>query len=120
MQIGQVIRSLRVEKGWSQETLAHESGMATSHVSRIERGDRQLSISKLDVLAAALGTTSTAICAQTEGLPVPTATRSQDGDLTLDHTKEAVELRKVFRRLSLPSRRLVVDFAQMLAKQAGV
>ena len=120
MQIGQVIRSLRVEKSWSQETLAHEAGMATSHVSRIERGDRQLSMSKLDALAAALGTSSTAICAQTEGLPVPAATSSQDGDLTLDHTKEAVELRKAFRRLSLPSRRLVVDFAQMLAKQAGI
>jgi transcriptional regulator with XRE-family HTH domain len=119
MQIGQVIRSLRVEKGWSQETLAHEAGMATSHVSRIERGDRQLSTSKLDALAAALGTSATAICAQSEGLPVPAATHSQEGDLTLDHTKEAVELRKIFRKLPLPSRRLVVDFAQMLAKRSG-
>lgn len=119
MQIGQVIRSLRVEKGWSQETLAHEAGMATSHVSRIERGDRELYVSKLGVLATALGTSATAICAQAEGLPVPAAAQSQDGDMTLDHTKEAVELRKAFRKLSLPSRRLVVDFAQMLAKQAA-
>jgi hypothetical protein len=36
----------------------------------------------------------------------------------LDHTQEAIELRKAFRKLSLPSRRLVVDFAQMLAKQS--
>jgi len=93
--------------------------MATSHVSRIERGDRQLSTSKLDALAAALGTSATAICAQTEGLPVPAAASGQDGDLTLDHTQEAIELRKAFRKLSLPSRRLVVDFAQMLAKQAS-
>lgn len=117
MQIGQVIRSLRVEKGWSQETLAHEAGMATSHVSRIERGDRQLSTSKLDALATALGTSATAICAHMEGLPVPIAADHREGDLTFDHTKEAVELRKAFRKLSLPSRRLVVDFAQMLAKQ---
>ncbi len=119
MQIGQVIRSLRVEKGWSQETLAHEADMATSHVSRIERGDRRLSTRKLDELAAALGTSATAICAQAEGLPVPAAAQSQDGDLTLDHTKEAIELRKAFRKLPLPSRRLLVDFAQMLAKQAA-
>jgi transcriptional regulator with XRE-family HTH domain len=119
MQIGQVIRSLRVEKGWSQETLAHEAGMATSHVSRIERGDRQLSTNKLNALATALGTSATAICAQTEGLPAPTASDGQTGDLTLDHTKEAIELRKAFRKLSLPSRRLVVDFAQMLAKQSA-
>jgi hypothetical protein len=38
MQIGQIIRSLREEKGWSQEKLALEAGMATSHLSRIERG----------------------------------------------------------------------------------
>ena len=119
MQIGQVIRSLRVEKGWSQETLAHEADMATSHVSRIERGDRQLSIGKLGALAAALGTSATAICAQTEGLPAPATASGQEGDLTLDHTQEAIELRKAFRKLSLPSRRLVVDFAQMLAKQAS-
>jgi transcriptional regulator with XRE-family HTH domain len=119
MQIGQVIRSLRVEKGWSQETLAHEAGMATSHVSRIERGDRQLSTNKLEALATALSTSVTAICAQTEGLPVPAAADGQTGDLTLDHTKEAIELRKAFRKLSLPSRRLVVDFAQMLAKQSA-
>jgi transcriptional regulator with XRE-family HTH domain len=117
MQIGQVIRSLREEKGWVQEELAHEAGVGTSFVSRIERGDRQLTINKLSALAAALGTSVTAICAQTEGLPVPTASDGQTGDLTLDHTKEAVELRKAFRKLSLPSRRLVVDFAQMLAKQ---
>jgi hypothetical protein len=29
----------------------------------------------------------------------------------------ALELRKTFRKLSMPSRRLVVDFAHMLAKQ---
>ena len=119
MQIGQVIRSIREGKGWSQEALAHEAGVGTSYVSRIERGDRQLSTRKLNALATALGTSATAFCAQAEGLPVPAAAQSQDGDMTLDHTKEAVELRKAFRKLSLPSRRLVVDFAQMLAKQAA-
>jgi transcriptional regulator with XRE-family HTH domain len=61
MQIGQVIRSLREEKGWSQEASAHEAGVGTTCVSRIERGDRQLSTSKLNALAAALGTSATAI-----------------------------------------------------------
>ena len=119
MQIGQVIRSLREEKGWSQEALAHEAGVGTTYVSRIERGDRQLSTGKLNTLAAALGTSATAICAQTEGLPVPATASGQEGDLTLDHTQEAIELRKAFRKLPLPSRRLVVDFAQMLVKQTG-
>ena len=53
-------------------------------------------------------------------LQLTAATNSQDGDLTSDYTQEAVALRKVFRKLSLPSRRLVVDFAQMLVKQTAV
>lgn len=117
MQIGQVIRSLREEKAWSQETLAHEAGMATSQLSRIERGERRLVTKQLDALAAALGTSATAIYARMEGLQVPDEASTQYGDLTVDYTKEAVELRKTFRKLPLQSRRLVVDFAHMLAKQ---
>ena len=120
MQIGQVIRSLREEKGWSQETLALEAGMATSHVSRIERGERRLATSRLDALASALGTSPAAVYAKAEGLPIPQTAPPPAGDLTVDYSAEAVELRKTFRKLSLPSRRLVVDFAHMLAKQQAV
>lgn len=120
MHIGQVIRSLREEKGWSQEKLALDAGMGTSHVSRIERGERRLPTSRLDALAGALGTSPAAIYAMLEGLQPPVAAPDEDGDLTVDYSSEAVELRKVFRKLTLPSRRLVVDFAQMLAKQASV
>ena len=118
MEIGQAIRSLREEKGWSQEKLALEAGMTTSHVSRIERGERRLPTNRLDSLAVALGTSPAAVYAMAEGLPLPRATPSKNGDLTVDYSPEAVELRKVFRGLPLPSRRLVVDFAHMLAKRS--
>lgn len=118
MHIGQVIRSLREEKGWSQEKLALEAGMVTSHVSRIERGERRLPTERLDALASALGTSSAAVFARLEGLPLPEGAPADEGDLTVDYSPEAVELRKTFRKLSLPSRRLVVDFAQMLAQRA--
>ena len=74
-------------------------------------------ITRLDALAAALGSSPAAVCAMQEGLTLPISTTGLDGDLTVDYTPEAVELRKTFRKLSLPSRRLVVDFAHMLAKQ---
>lgn len=119
MHIGQVIRSLREEKGWSQETLALEAGMGASHVSRIERGERRLPTSRLDALAAALGTSSTAIYAALEGTLVPQTPPEKDRETTVDYSSEALELRKTFRRLSLPNRRLVVDFAQMLVKRSS-
>lgn len=117
MHIGQVIRSLREQKGWSQEKLALDAGMGTSHVSRIERGERRLPTSRLDALAAALGTTPAAVYAELEGLPPPPVASAQDRNLNVDYSPEAIELRKIFRKLSMPSRRLVVDFAHMLAKQ---
>lgn len=118
MHIGQIIRSLREQRGWSQEKLALDAGMGTSHVSRIERGERQLPTNRLDALATALGTTPAAMYAELEGLPPPVAATDQDDNLKVDYSPEAIELRKTFRKLSLPSRRLIVDFAHMLAKQA--
>lgn len=91
--------------------------MATSHLSRIERGERRLPTTRLDALAAALGSSSAAVCAMQEGLTLPPAANELEGDLTVDYTPEAVDLRKTFRRLSMSNRRLVVDFAHMLAKQ---
>lgn len=115
MHIGQVIRSLREEKGWSQEKLALDAGMTTSHVSRIERGERRMPSSRLDALAAALGTSPARVYAMMEGLQLPRAA----ADKTMDFSPEAVVLRKTFRKLSPSSRRLVVDFARMLAKRAS-
>jgi transcriptional regulator with XRE-family HTH domain len=117
MHIGQVIRSLREQKGWSQEKLALEAGMGTSHVSRIERGERRLPTNRLDTLASALCTTPAAMYAELEGLPPPLTTTDQDENQKVDFSSEAIELRKTFRKLSMTNRRLVVDFAHMLAKQ---
>lgn len=119
MHIGQIIRSLREQRGWSQEKLALDAGMGTSHVSRIERGERRLPTSRLDALATALGTTSAAVYAELEGLPPPPGASKKDGNLKVDYSPEANELRKTFRKLSLQNRRLVVDFAHMLAKQTS-
>ena len=119
MHIGQIIRSLREEKSWSQEQLALEAGMATSHVSRIERGERRMPSNRLDDLARALGTSPAAVYSRLEGLPLSRAASEKSGDLTVDYSPEAVALRKTFRKLSMPSRRLVVDFANMLVKRSA-
>lgn len=119
MHIGQVIRTLREEKSWSQEKLALEAGMGTSHISRIERGQRRLPSDRLNALATALDTSPAAMYARLEGLQLPEGVPRVDGDLSVDFSPEAVELRKAFRKLSLPSRRLVVDFAHMLVQHAS-
>jgi transcriptional regulator with XRE-family HTH domain len=49
------LRSLRKEKGWSQEAFADEAGIHRTYVSDLERGARNPSITLVDKLASALG-----------------------------------------------------------------
>ena len=45
---------LRKARGWSQEDLAHESGMARSYIGGIERGQRNLALVSIRKLAETL------------------------------------------------------------------
>lgn len=52
--IGEAIRSVRRESGVSQEALADAAGLDRSHVGRIERGERNLTLLNLARIATAL------------------------------------------------------------------
>lgn len=52
--IGAVVRARRLEFGVSQEALAHATGIDRSHMGRIERGERNLSVLNLIRIASAL------------------------------------------------------------------
>jgi transcriptional regulator with XRE-family HTH domain len=45
------IRSLRHEKGWSQETLADKTGFHRTYIGMIERGERNLSLQNVEIFA---------------------------------------------------------------------
>jgi transcriptional regulator with XRE-family HTH domain len=49
--LGVRVRSLRENKKWSQEDLAHESGLARSFTGAIERGEKDLRLTTLVKLA---------------------------------------------------------------------
>jgi transcriptional regulator with XRE-family HTH domain len=51
------VRRARLEAGLSQEQLAHEAGIDRTYVSQVEREKRNVTITVLARLAAALGTT---------------------------------------------------------------
>jgi DNA-binding XRE family transcriptional regulator len=52
---GKRLAELRKAKGWSQERLALESGLARSYVGGIERGQRNIALYNICVLAETLG-----------------------------------------------------------------
>ena len=51
---GANIRAARLARGWTQEELAHRTGLASVQISRIERGRREVRLSTLVRLVDAL------------------------------------------------------------------
>ena len=51
---GKRLKSLRLEKGWSQEKLALEAGIDRTYLPGIEKGERNESITVIEKLSIAL------------------------------------------------------------------
>lgn len=52
---GRQLANLRRERGWSQEKLALESGLARSYLGGVERGQRNIALVNICRLADTLG-----------------------------------------------------------------
>lgn len=72
---GTRLSQLRKALGWSQERLALESGLARSYVGGVERGQRNISLINICVLAATLGTPPSSLLEFGEGATKKTATK---------------------------------------------
>lgn len=57
-QFGRCLAAIRKQKGWSQEKLALESGLARSYLGGVERGQRNIAVLNILRLARALGCAS--------------------------------------------------------------
>jgi len=51
---GAQLRTFRRERGWSQERLAHECGLDRTYVGSVERGERNVSLDNIWLLADTL------------------------------------------------------------------
>jgi len=55
--VGARVRQLRLKKTWSQDLFADKSGLNRAHVGEIERGESNVTIQTLKIIADTLGTT---------------------------------------------------------------
>lgn len=53
--VGANIRALRLKKGFSQDVFAERSGLHRAHVGEIERGEANVTIQTLKIIADTLG-----------------------------------------------------------------
>ncbi|MFO0952061.1 MAG: helix-turn-helix transcriptional regulator [Isosphaeraceae bacterium] len=53
---GKRLRKLRKERGWSQEQFADRAGLYRSYVGGVERGERNVSLENICLIADTLGT----------------------------------------------------------------
>ena len=54
VRLGETIRRLREERGWTQDELAHRSGLHRTYIGGIERGERNVSLLNITEIAKAL------------------------------------------------------------------
>lgn len=52
--LGERIRKLRLKKGWSQEHFADICGLHRTYVGAVERGEKNLTLANLQILADTL------------------------------------------------------------------
>jgi transcriptional regulator with XRE-family HTH domain len=54
-QLGATVRALRLKRGWSQDVFADKSGLNRAHVGEVERGEANVTIQTLKIIADTLG-----------------------------------------------------------------
>ena len=55
VEFGQRIQELRKLKGWSQEGFANECGLDRTYIGGVERGERNVSLDNIALIAETLG-----------------------------------------------------------------
>ena len=68
LNLGRVIRAERTERGFSQESFAHEVGLHRTYMGAVERGEQNVGVLNLARIANALRTPLSRLIALAEDL----------------------------------------------------
>lgn len=112
MDIGRVIKGLRIERGLKLEPLANDLDLATSTLSRIESGRHKPSMDNLVRIAAALGVRVSEIFREAEAAEGISPLRETPGD----YGDQANQMRKLFHALNDHNRKVALELLQTLVR----
>ena len=72
IRFGTRVRSLRNDRGWSQEAFADRAGLHRTYIGSIERGEQNISLENIEKVAATLGVSLAELFAPfTDAAPPP-------------------------------------------------
>lgn len=114
MKIGLVIKGLRMEQGLKLESLANDLELATSTLSRIESGRRNPSLDVLEALADALGVKVSDIFHEAERSTAIASSMARE--VPSDYDASGLQLRRIYRSLSVANQSVALDLLRSLAK----
>lgn len=114
MNIGRVIKALRMEQGLKLESLANDLDLAISTLSRIESGRHKPALDNLVRIAGALGVRTSDIFRAAEDAELPPDLRTLE--VPSDYSNQALQLRKHFHALSDSNRLVALDLIKALGK----
>jgi transcriptional regulator with XRE-family HTH domain len=103
--LGKRVHALRVEKGWSQEELAHRCALHRTYIGQVERGEKNISFENLTKFSGALEVTLSELMRGLEtGAPIAHSGSGRTGKDS-DHTESSsatriFEVQKLIRRLN--------------------
>jgi transcriptional regulator with XRE-family HTH domain len=95
--LGTRIRELRLERGWTQETLASHAGLSPDLVRKIEQGRKNTPrITSLDALAAALGVSIAELMTESRAKNPAEQPRESHSSASLDSGEQPAETAGTF------------------------
>ena len=103
--VGRRVANARKDRGWTQEQLSEAIGIESVTLSRLETGDRALSLSTLSSIAGVLGIPVGDLLDVERDLPAP------------QHNPEEAELLRLFAKLSVSQKDVFIRLARELASQ---
>ena len=114
IEVGRRVRSLRLEKGMSQEKLGNQVALTFQQIQKCENGTNRIGAAKLQRIAQILGVSVSALYPD----PVPAGRTSQEVAELID-TGSTLRLLRAYSRMRSPSlQRALTTLVEEIAEKS--
>jgi transcriptional regulator with XRE-family HTH domain len=92
-------RRLRIEEGYTQESMAEELGVSTSVVNRIESGKRQIKMEEIKKIAKATHKTQEQVLSDLYGITINSSIKDNHGNGVNVENTDVKTIKELYERI---------------------